>query len=29
VTDGEFRRDYWHLDFMRQLDRVTLKQAIA
>src|SRR6478672_12284911 len=29
VTDGEFRRDYWHLDFMRQLDGVTLKQAIG
>jgi methionine synthase II (cobalamin-independent) len=24
VTDGEFRRDYWHLDFLRQLDGVTL-----
>ena len=29
VTDGEFRRDYWHLDFMRQLDGVTLKQAVG
>jgi 5-methyltetrahydropteroyltriglutamate--homocysteine methyltransferase len=25
VTDGEFRRDYWHLDFLAQLDGVTLK----
>jgi 5-methyltetrahydropteroyltriglutamate--homocysteine methyltransferase len=23
VTDGEFRRDWWHLDFMVQLDGVT------
>jgi 5-methyltetrahydropteroyltriglutamate--homocysteine methyltransferase len=23
VTDGEFRRDWWHLDFMSQLDGVT------
>ena len=29
VTDGEFRRDYWHLDFMRQLDGVTLRQAVG
>jgi 5-methyltetrahydropteroyltriglutamate--homocysteine methyltransferase len=29
VTDGEFRRDYWHLDFMKQLDGVTLKQALG
>ena len=21
VTDGEFRRDYWHIDFLRQLRR--------
>jgi 5-methyltetrahydropteroyltriglutamate--homocysteine methyltransferase len=27
VTDGEMRRDYWHLDFTRQLDGVTLKAA--
>jgi 5-methyltetrahydropteroyltriglutamate--homocysteine methyltransferase len=25
VTDGEFRRDWWHLDFLSQLDGVTLK----
>jgi 5-methyltetrahydropteroyltriglutamate--homocysteine methyltransferase len=29
VTDGEFRRDYWHLDFMRQLEGVTLKAAVG
>src|ERR1700741_3001059 len=29
VTDGEFRRDYWHLDFMRQLDGVTLNAAVG
>ena len=25
LTDGEFRRDWWHLDFLAQLDGVTLK----
>jgi 5-methyltetrahydropteroyltriglutamate--homocysteine methyltransferase len=25
ITDGEFRRDWWHLDFLAQLDGVTLK----
>lgn len=25
VTDGEFRRDWWHLDFLSQLSGVTLK----
>ena len=29
ITDGEFRRDYWHLDFMKQLEGVTLKQAVG
>lgn len=29
ITDGEFRRDYWHLDFMKQLDGVTLKGAVG
>src|SRR3954468_12109755 len=24
VTDGEFRRDYWHLDFLKQLDGIEL-----
>jgi 5-methyltetrahydropteroyltriglutamate--homocysteine methyltransferase len=26
VTDGEFRRDWWHLDFLAQLDGVTLTE---
>jgi 5-methyltetrahydropteroyltriglutamate--homocysteine methyltransferase len=25
ITDGEFRRDWWHLDFLSQLDGVTLR----
>jgi 5-methyltetrahydropteroyltriglutamate--homocysteine methyltransferase len=25
ITDGEFRRDWWHLDFLSQLEGVTLK----
>ncbi|MCI4427905.1 MAG: 5-methyltetrahydropteroyltriglutamate--homocysteine S-methyltransferase [Burkholderiales bacterium] len=25
ITDGEFRRDWWHLDFLAQLEGVTLK----
>jgi len=25
ITDGEFRRDWWHLDFLGRLDGVTLK----
>lgn len=25
VTDGEFRRDWWHLDFLGRLDGVTLQ----
>ncbi len=25
LTDGEFRRDWWHLDFLAQLDGVTLE----
>ena len=29
ITDGEFRRDYWHLDFMKQLEGVTLKQVVG
>ena len=24
ITDGEFSRDWWHLDFLAQLDGVTL-----
>ena len=27
VTDGEFRRDWWHLDFLSQLEGVTLRDA--
>jgi 5-methyltetrahydropteroyltriglutamate--homocysteine methyltransferase len=26
VTDGEFSRDWWHLDFMAQLEGVTLRE---
>ena len=26
ITDGELRRDWWHLDFLARLDGVTLKQ---
>ncbi len=26
VTDGEFRREWWHLDFLKQLDGVTLRE---
>jgi 5-methyltetrahydropteroyltriglutamate--homocysteine methyltransferase len=29
ITDGEFRRDYWHLDFMKHLDGVTLTPALG
>src|SRR5688572_4009336 len=29
ITDGEFRRDYWHLDFMKELDGVTLKPVVG
>jgi 5-methyltetrahydropteroyltriglutamate--homocysteine methyltransferase len=29
VTDGEMRRDYWHLDFTGQLDGVTLKAPVG
>src|SRR5688500_4249420 len=28
ITDGESRREYWHLDFMKQLDGVTLKGVV-
>ena len=27
ITDGEYRRDFWHLDFVKQLEGVTLKAA--
>jgi len=26
ITDGEFRRDWWHLDFLAQLQGVTLQE---
>jgi 5-methyltetrahydropteroyltriglutamate--homocysteine methyltransferase len=29
VTDGEYRRDFWHLDFLRQLDGVGLTAAVG
>jgi 5-methyltetrahydropteroyltriglutamate--homocysteine methyltransferase len=29
VTDGEFRRDFWHLDFVKQLQGVQLKKAVG
>jgi len=29
ITDGEFRRDYFHLDFLQQLDGATVMGAIA
>src|SRR5437773_7441451 len=27
VTDGEFRRDFWHLDFLKQLDGIELTKV--
>jgi 5-methyltetrahydropteroyltriglutamate--homocysteine methyltransferase len=29
ITDGEFRREYFHLDFLKQLDGVTVKGHIG
>jgi len=29
VTDGEYRRDFWHLDFVRQLEGVALKAVVG
>jgi 5-methyltetrahydropteroyltriglutamate--homocysteine methyltransferase len=29
VTDGEFRREFWHLDFVRQLQGVSLQRAVG
>ena len=29
VTDGEFRRDFWHLDFLKQLDGVELTRPVG
>src|SRR5687768_11460438 len=29
VTDGEYRRDFWHLDFLRQLEGVGLTAPVG
>src|SRR4051812_26067639 len=29
ITDGEFRRDFWHLDFLKQLDGIELKAVTS
>jgi 5-methyltetrahydropteroyltriglutamate--homocysteine methyltransferase len=29
VTDGEFSRDWWHLDFLAELDGVTLQENLG
>jgi 5-methyltetrahydropteroyltriglutamate--homocysteine methyltransferase len=29
VTDGEYRRDFWHLDFLRQLDGVGVAPIVG
>ena len=29
VTDGEFRRDFWHIDFLKQLDGVELTRPVG
>jgi 5-methyltetrahydropteroyltriglutamate--homocysteine methyltransferase len=29
ITDGEFRRDWWHLDFLGRLDGVTLQDNLG
>jgi 5-methyltetrahydropteroyltriglutamate--homocysteine methyltransferase len=29
VTDGEYRRDFWHLDFLRQFEGVSLTPAVG
>ena len=29
VTDGEYRRDYWHLDFIRQFEGVELRAPVG
>src|SRR5665213_3387604 len=29
ITDGEFRRDYFHLDFLKELSGVTVTGGIA
>jgi len=29
ITDGEFRRDFWHLDFLKQLDGIELVPVVG
>src|SRR2546426_7555528 len=29
VTDGEYRRDFWHLDFLRQFEGVETTAAVG
>jgi 5-methyltetrahydropteroyltriglutamate--homocysteine methyltransferase len=29
VTDGEFRRDFWHLDFLKELDGIELTRPVG
>ena len=29
ITDGEFRRDFWHLDFLKQLDGIELIRPVG
>jgi len=29
LTDGEFRRDFWHLDFLKQLDGIELTRPVG
>ena len=29
ATDGEYRRDFWHLDFLRQLDGVGITAPVG
>src|SRR2546421_7658305 len=29
VTDGEFRRDFWHLDFLKQLEGIELVRPVG
>ena len=29
ITDGEFRRDFWHLDFLKQLDGIELVRPVG
>lgn len=29
VTDGEFRRDFWHIDFLKQIEGITLTRPVG